>query len=268
MKLCCSSPMVPGATLTEKATLLREWGYDAIAVFQPLEAWNDDVHEELRTLAERTGVVPAEFVLTDSVYGNAMSSDPGLRARCRAMYREAVTVCAELGAVTEIEFEYGSQDPLPLFEPFQKLDATQRAEFIAFYRELLGIVAGTGGRVLLEPINRYESRYLNLVADNLEIIDAVNHPNAGLLPDTFHMSIEEVDVASALDVAGDRIAHVHLGDNNRLLPGHGRLDWDGIFASLGRVGFDGYVNLECSTEGDPARSLPVTAAYLRELVGR
>jgi hypothetical protein len=31
------------------------------------------------------------------------------------------------------------------------------------------------------------------------------------------------------------------------------------------VGYDGYLNLECSTEGDPSQALPATAAFLREL---
>lgn len=266
MMLAASSPMIPGDSLTAKAELLKRWGYDAIAVFQPLEDWNDRARRELASLEQRTGVRPVEFVLVDEVYGHAMDPEADLRSRCRAMYLETASVCAELGAVTEIEYEYGSRDPLPLFHPFQKLDAEQEDQFLDFYREVLAVVEGTEGRVLLEPLNRYESRYLNLVSDNLEIIEAVDHPNAGLLPDTFHMSIEEADVASSIRAAGDRVAHVHLGDNNRLLPGHGRLDWPSIFGALGEIGFEGAVSLECSTEGDPADTLPETAARLRDLI--
>lgn len=267
MKLCCSSPMVPGVTLTEKAQNLHAWGYDAIAVFQPLIDWNDDVRVELAALESHTGVRVAEFILMDDSYGNAMSSDGQLRERCRAMYRQTAAVCAELGAVTEIEFQYGPQQPLPLFDPYQQLAADEELAFITFYQEMLDIVSGTPGRVLLEPINRYESRYLNRVVDNVRILDAVAHPHAGLLPDTFHMSIEEADLAEALRSAGKHIRHVHLGDSNRLLPGHGLLDWPAIFRALVDVHYEGYVNLECSTEGDPSATLPATATFLRELIG-
>jgi sugar phosphate isomerase/epimerase len=260
--------MVPGETLTAKADLLRDWGYDAIAVFQPLETWSAAARDELSRLEDRTGIRPVEFVLVDDVYGNAMSADPDLRARCRAMYRETAEVCAELGAVTEIEFEYGSQNPLPLFEPFQQLSPAQHDAFVAFYREVLALVEGSAARVLLEPINRYESRYLNRVEDNVRIIEEVAHPNAGLLPDLFHMSIEEADPARSLREAGDHIVHVHLGDSNRLLPGHGHLDWPAVFAALHEVGYSGYLNLECSTEGDPTMGLPATADRLRKLVDR
>jgi triosephosphate isomerase len=106
------------------------------------------------------------------------------------MYLEAASVCAELGTVTEIEYEYGARNPLPLFHPYEQLESQQRDGFIDFYREVLDAVEGTPGRVLLEPINRSECRYLNLVSDNLAVLEEVDHPNAALLPDTFHMSIE------------------------------------------------------------------------------
>ena len=134
------------------------------------------------SLETRTGVPPVEFVLIDGIYGHAMDPDPELRARCRAMYLDAASVCAELGTVTEIEYEYGARNPLPVFHPFQKLDAGQKDQFLDFYREMLAVVEGTEGRVLLEPINRYECRYLNLVSDNLEIIAAVDHPTPGCSP--------------------------------------------------------------------------------------
>jgi sugar phosphate isomerase/epimerase len=267
MILACSSPMVPGDSLTGKAELLKQWGYDAIAVFHPLRDWSPAVRHELATLEQRTGVRPVEFVLIDDIYGHAMDPDPDLRSRCREMYLDAASVCAELGTVTEIEYEYGARNPMPLFHPYQQLEPSQRGEFVDFYREVLAMVEGTPGRVLLEPINRYECRYLNLVSDNLAVIEAVAHPNAALLPDTFHMSIEESDPAAAIRSAGDRVAHVHLGDSNRLMPGHGRLDWPAIFGALQAIGFKGAVNLECSTEGDPALSLPATAARVRQWIG-
>jgi sugar phosphate isomerase/epimerase len=266
MQLCCSSPMVPGATLTEKAQRLHAWGYEGIAVFQPYAEWNESVRQELFALESETGVRPVEFVLIDDIYGNAMAPDAGLREQCRAMYRTAARVCADLGAVTEIEYQYGPQNPMPLFDPYQQLDAGERGAFIAFYRELLALVEGTAARVLLEPLNRYESRYLNLVADNASIVDEVAHPNAGLLPDTFHMSIEEGDPARALRSAGDRIVHVHLGDSNRLLPGRGLLDWQSIFGALNAVGYRGYVNLECSTSGDAELTLPEAGRFLQALM--
>lgn len=182
------------------------------------------------------------------------------------MYRRAADVCAELGLVTEIEYEYGQQNPMPLFEPYQQMTLDQEARFLEFYRELLDGVSGSAALILLEPLNRYESRYLNSVSDNVRMLEQVAHPNAGLLPDTFHMSIEERSIPDALRSAGDKVRHVHLGDNNRLLPGDGSLDWHAIFEALHDIRYDGAVNLECSTNGDPHQTLPANANLLRELM--
>ena len=130
MKLSCSSPMVPGETLTEQAMALHEWGYDGISVFWPLGQWNDIVRRELAQLEQRTGVTPCEFVLMDPIYGRLMDPDAASRAECRAMYRAAAEVCAEMGMVTELEYQYGPQDPMPLFDPYQKLTAAQLSDFV------------------------------------------------------------------------------------------------------------------------------------------
>lgn len=258
--------MVPGDTLTAKASALLEWGYDGIAVFWPYDRWDDAVREELVTLRNRVGVTPCEFALADSVYGRLMDSDPQMRVACRSMYREAAQVCAQIGAVTELEFQYGPQDPLPLFDPYERLNPEQLDAFVEVYRELADVTNGSDAFVLLEPLNRYESRYLNRVSDCLDILNAVDHARSGLLLDFFHSAIEEADIAAAIRLAGSRVKHVHLADNNRLLPGRGSINWEDCFAALREVGFDGYVNLECSTSGEPAQTLPAAAAFLRRLM--
>jgi sugar phosphate isomerase/epimerase len=259
--------MVPGETLLAKATKLREWGYDAISVFWPYDEWDDAVHAQLSSLPGQAGITVCEFVLIDPVYGKLMDPDPSVRAACRQMYREAAEVCAELGLVTELEFQYGPQDPMPLFDPYQRLTAAQTDAFCEVYVELADILKDSDGLALLEPLNRYESRYLNNVDDCLDILNAVNHPQTGLLFDFFHVSIEEADIANAIERAGSQIKHVHLADNNRLLPGRGNINWGSSIAALRDVGFDGYLNLECSTSGDAAQTLPEAARYLRALMG-
>jgi hypothetical protein len=77
---------------------------------------------------------------------------------------------------------------------------------------------------------------------------------------------DHVDALRHLFEGGDnRIKHVHLADNNRMLPGYGNIDWAGCIAALKSVGYDGYLNLECSTSGDPATTLPATSEFLTRL---
>jgi sugar phosphate isomerase/epimerase len=267
MQLSCASPMVPGDTLTAKAMALRNWGFDAISVFWPYDQWTEAVREELIKLPSHVGVTPCEFAFIHPLYGRLMDPDPEIRSQSRAMYIEAARVCVGLDMVTELEFEYGPQDPLPLFHPYQKASAQQLSTFVEAYRSVADAVAETGALVLLEPLNRYESRYLNSVTDCVEVLEALEARNTGLLFDFFHAAIEEADVVAAIKRAGSHIKHVHVADNNRLPPGCGSMNWEPCFAALQEVGFDGYVALECATGGDAALTLPSAAQYLRGLMG-
>ena len=183
------------------------------------------------------------------------------------MYKLAAKVSGEIGAVTELEFEYGPQSPLPLFHPYAKMSPEQEEAFMEMYRELSEPLKGTDGKMLLEGINRYESPYLNSIRDCRDVVERLGLKEAGVLADFFHMSIEESDYRESILYAGEYIRHVHLGDSNRLLPGYGMTDWKACFEALKEVGYQGFVNLECSTCGDGAVTLPKTAVFLKELIG-
>lgn len=267
MRLSCTSTMVPGKSLTEKARNLSRWGYEGIAVFVDYVDWNQELYQELLSLEECTGVVPCEFAFGDGIYGHLMDRDPDIRKKSRDMYKLAARISGEIGAVTELEFEYGPQSPLPLFHPYAKMGKEEEQEFCEMYRELAEPLKGTKGKMLLEGINRYESPYLNSIRDCRDIVGSLGLKEAGVLADFFHMSIEESDYRESILYAGEYIKHVHLGDSNRLLPGHGMTDWKACFDALKEIGYKGFVNLECSTCGDPAVTLPETADYLRKLIG-
>jgi sugar phosphate isomerase/epimerase len=267
MQLACASPMVPGKTLSEKAARLESWGIEGMSVFWPHESWDASIRAEVLMLQKRFGVTPCEFALVGPKYGRLMDSDPAISGACRDMYRESAQICAELGAVTELEFECRSQDPMPLFDPYQRANSADTEKFINVYREICDSAPRSQPKVLLEPLNRYESRYLNNVADCLEVLDKVDRPGTGLLFDFFHASIEEADLVAAIHLAGTRISHVHLADNTRLLPGQGGIDWARSIDALRAVGFDGYLSFECSTSGDPAETVPAATEFLHGLIG-
>jgi len=263
VKISCTSTIVPGDSLTKKAENLKAWGYDGIAVFVDYQDWNEELHQELLKLQDRTGIIPCEFVFGDPIYGHLMDEDRQIRNQCRDMYRLAARVSGELGAVTELEFEYGPQNPLPLFHPYQKMTEQQEEAFLEMYRYLLEPLKGTDGRMLIEGINRYESPYLNCLRDCKAVVDKLDHENAGVLADFFHMSIEEKNLPQSILETGAAIKHVHLGDNNRLLPGYGTIDWDLSLKALKQIGYDGFLNLECCAGEHPEKTLPETVRFLR-----
>src|SRR5439155_1131123 len=78
----------------------------------------------------------------------------------------------------------------------------------------------------------------------VRLVDEVGHPNCRIHLDTFHAHIEEKDPAAAIRRAGDRIAHVHVSENDRGVPGTGSVAWDATFRALRVIGYDGWLTVE------------------------
>jgi len=110
--------------------------------------------------------------------------------------------------------------------------------------DLGSYAAGLGVELTIEPINRYETNFLNTIDETLRFIHATNCPNVGLLADSFHMNIEEGDIYHSLQTAGQLLWHVHFADSNRYAPGMGHLDFRQMVGTLMQMCFQGYVSAE------------------------
>ena len=89
----------------------------------------------------------------------------------------------------------------------------------------LATYAGDRGVVLcVEPLNRFETSFLNLASQAIELVDRVDSPGCGMLLDTFHMNIEERSIGDAIRAAGKRLKHLHACENDRGAPGTGHID--------------------------------------------
>lgn len=120
-------------------------------------------------------------------------------------------------------------------------------------------------RLVLEPINRYETNLINTVADGLECIQALGADNMGLLFDTFHANIEEVSLEEAIRTAGNRLFHVHVADSNRWYPGAGHIDFTRVIATLRGIGYRGYLSVEAMPNPDADTCAQRSIAMIRGL---
>ncbi len=125
-----------------------------------------------------------------------------------------------------------------------------------------------GVRIVLEPINRYESNWLNTVHEVIDLIGRLGADNVGVLPDTFHMNIEEASIPAALRLAGPRLWHVHVADSNRRAPGAGHLPWAEILSALRDLRYAGFVSAEILQHPTPEDAARQTVETLRPLVAR
>src|SRR3954451_16283808 len=97
-----------------------------------------------------------------------------------------------------------------------------------------------GVRIGLEPLNRFETYFLNRTEQALALAEAVGG-DCGVTLDAFHMNIEEHDLLGAIRAAGDRLGGLPVADSTRMPPGFGALDWDAIVRELSAIGYDGHL---------------------------
>jgi D-psicose/D-tagatose/L-ribulose 3-epimerase len=101
-----------------------------------------------------------------------------------------------------------------------------------------------GPVIALEPINRFETYFINIAEDALKFARAVGLDNVGVHLDTFHMIREETGIAQAVKTCGDRLFYVHVCENNRGIPGTGLIPWREFFSAIKDVGYKGPLTIE------------------------
>ena len=120
-------------------------------------------------------------------------------------------------------------------------------------------------RLTLEPVNRYESNFINTISEGIEFIKRVGMNNLGLLIDTFHMNIEEVSIEESIIQAKDYITHVHFADSNRWAPGCGHIDFRKVIETLKKIDYQGYISAEILPLPDSDTAARITAETLNKL---
>ncbi|HEV7214519.1 MAG TPA: TIM barrel protein, partial [Chloroflexota bacterium] len=107
----------------------------------------------------------------------------------------------------------------------------------------------------------------NRVSDGAAVCKAVGSRGIMTMADFFHMNIEEPQFAAAVKESLPYIAHVHLADSHRRLPGSGHTDFRAALRALADGGYDGYYGFECAVDGDPFEALPAAMRYIEQQAG-
>lgn len=169
---------------------------------------------------------------------NLAAKDPAQRAKSVEYVKSVVHMVADLDGkiVTVVPATVGKVVP----------DSTAENEWTWVrdgLQEVYELAESLGVRLAIEPLNRFETYFINRADQALAMADAVG-PNCGVCLDAFHLNIEESDLLEAIRLGGRRIYDFHVADNNRLAPGQGALDWKAIVQTLKQVGYDGALTAE------------------------
>jgi len=142
----------------------------------------------------------------------------------------------------------------PVYSVVGKADAVEPAQqkqewalVVENLKELAKYAEARGRQICIEPLNRFETDFLNTCDKGLKLIKAVGSKAVKLHLDTFHMNIEEKNQAAAIRKAGKLLAHFHACGSDRGTPGNDHIDWKPIAAALKAVGYKGDVVIESFT---------------------
>ncbi|MEO8262423.1 MAG: sugar phosphate isomerase/epimerase family protein [Pseudolysinimonas sp.] len=260
-RLAAQEWMLEGDTLEDKFAFARSVGFDGIELGARGAGVFEGRASEL-TRASAAGVImPSAVVLPTSFLGDF---DPDRRRQAideLSGFLRILPAAGAAGIVCPNGFGVFSTK-LPPFDP-PRPASDSRALLVEALRAALTASADVHTAIYLEPLNRYEDYLVNTLADAASVVDEVGDPRVQVIADTFHMSIEEVDLGRAIRDCGARIAHVQLGDTNRLEPGAGHYDWDETLTALEDIGYDGWLAMECGLSGSARDVLPRVAGILK-----
>lgn len=217
--------------------VIRQHGFDGVEVslFRPCDF---DAAKIRRALAANglactvCSVLPKGFSL--------ISEDGTVRRDTIAHLKACIECTAEVGAHIIAGPLYA---PVGYF-PGRRRTSQEWMAAVDAYQETGELLNRLDVHLCVEPLNRFETYFLNTTADTIRLCEEVNHPNVGILWDSFHANIEEKNPADALLQAGPYLKHVHTSENDRGTPGTGHVDWEALFRVLRTLNYNGWLTIE------------------------
>ncbi len=230
---------------TESTALFRQfrrWGFDTVEI--PIEDPSHIDPAKVRAAADKAGIAIGS-VCACMGPGRDFRGTPEEQATamtyCKALIDQAVI----LGCPSLIGPVYSVVGKADAVEPAQQKQ--EWALVVKNLKELAAYARAKGVTICIEPLNRFETDFLNTCDQGLRLVRAVKSPAVKLHLDTFHMNIEEKDQAAAIRKAGRLLGHFHACGSDRGTPGGDHIAWPSIVKALKSIGYKGDVVIESFT---------------------
>lgn len=220
----------------------KKWGFDTVELAIEDPSHIDPVHvkKQLDRYGLACGSVCAAMGPDRDFRGDAKQQKTAMTYLTGLLDLMVVLDCPSL--IGPVYSSVGRADAVP-----EKEYAKQWKAVVKNLKKLSAYAEKRGRQICLEPLNRFETDFINTCDQALKMIKDVGSPALRLHLDTFHMNIEEKDQAAAIRKAGKHLAHFHACGSDRGTPGGDHLDWPGIAKALRAVKYKGDVVIESFT---------------------
>ena len=215
------------------------FGYDVIEVC--IEDPRLVTAEGLAHHAERTGLA----IGICGAFGpdrDVSSGDPALSRAGIAYLEQCIDIAAAVGSPHVAGPMYAPTGQTRMLTPDER--TAQRKRAASALRAAADYAGERGVALAIEPLNRFETDLINTTEQALELVELIGADNVGLLIDTFHMNIEEKNIGDAVRLAGPKVFHVQVSENDRGTPGSGHVAWEEFFAALDDIDYQGQIVVE------------------------
>ena len=235
-----TSPFTTGST--KLFPKFKRWGFDTIEL--PIEDPSHIDPARVKRELDRHGLVCGSVCACmgpdRDLRGNAQQQKTALQYMMKVIDQMVTLDCPSL--IGPVYSAVGRADAVPAPE-YQK----QWKTVVGHLKTLSRYAEKKGRQVCLEPLNRFETDFINTCDQGLKMIRAVGSPALKLHLDTFHMNIEEKQQAAAIRKAGKLLGHFHACGSDRGTPGNDHIDWKPIVKALRDVRYNGDVVIESFT---------------------
>ncbi|MFN8475416.1 MAG: sugar phosphate isomerase/epimerase [Anaerolineae bacterium] len=184
-------------------------------------------------LSESAGIAVAAGMALNPA-ADISSADPDVAAKGEQVVGDCILVARDLGASALGGVTYSA-----LHRYMERPTAAARERVTEAYARLAAKAEAAGVRLGIEPVNRYESNLVNTLGQAADIVRKVGSDSLFVQMDTYHMNIEEADIAGAIESTKDVLGYAHVGESNRGCLGSGTFDFTTYFKALARAGYTG-----------------------------
>jgi sugar phosphate isomerase/epimerase len=225
-----------GEDFATSASRVAKCGYDAIELYGEPDEYDP---AEVRTLCSDLGITVSSICSLYTDERDLASPDKRVRSNAVDYVKNVSDLASKVGCPVIIVAPTACMKMTAWEDPDEERSwAVESIHEGGEYAHSLGVA------IAIEAWNRYETYFLNRLDQCLDLMNAVDLPNAGVMGDTFHMNIEEESVAEAFRSTGRHLNHVHLADSNRAAPGQGHMDFVPILQALKDIDYQGHLSFE------------------------